>query len=141
MAEWKRLSGGEWGVQTRSGRTGETVTVTRANGTTSRVTLGSLVKRTRWGRVFAVAGRTAPARPRTAPVRRRRARRDPGVVNPGAILHNLRASVRQTTAPVAEPEAVDPSVARFRLLDLSDEPTERAPEPVDDGPGRVPMID
>ena len=78
MADWKRLSDGTWGVQSRTGRTGEAVTVTRADGSTSSVTLGTLVTRTRWGSVFAVAGRTSPARPRTAPVRRRRARRDPG---------------------------------------------------------------
>jgi hypothetical protein len=41
---------------------------------------------------------------------------------------------------VVTPEAVDPSIVRFRLLDLSDEAGEVS-EAVDDGPGRVPMID
>lgn len=142
MANWTKLGNGTWGVQTTQGTTGDRVTVTRANGTTSTVTLGSFVKRTRWGRVFAVAGRTAPARRRPA---RRRRRPDP-------TLTNLRSSVARTvptvptppkavTAPVSTPEPVDPSVARFRLLDLSDDPTEPTPEPVDDGPGRQLIID
>jgi len=148
MANWTKLSDGTWGIKSTTGRTGQTVKVTRANGTSSTVTLGALVKRTRWGTVFTVAGKAAPATTRrTRRTRTRRTRRNPGQSNGAGIQATLRAEVAATKAKaiakafsVSRQEPVDPSVARFRLLDLSDEPTSPAPA-VDEGPGRQLQID
>ncbi len=155
MADWKK-SGGVWCVQTTSGNTGDRVTVRRADGTSSTVTLGTFVTRTRWGRVFAVAGRAAPVARRP----RRRRRFNPGVPHPAAILVSLNVATPKRSDPrptlTARPavdtpslptweemglgEPVDASVARFRLLDLGDDVAPAVDTP-DDGPGRRLQID
>ena len=112
MANWTKLSDGTWGVQSKTGAEGDSVTVTKASGATSRVTLGRMVKRTKWGRVFRVAGRKA------AP-RARRARRAPRARRAAPVARPVARPVA-VAAPVAV-EEVDASVARFRLLDLSDD--------------------
>lgn len=137
MANWTKLTNGTWGVQTRGGRAGDRIVVTTANGQTANVTLGALVKTTRWGRVFVVAGRDYDRSSR-----RRRRRRNPGEPSSAGTLATLRAEVAATLARrvVSAPVVVDPSVARFLLLDLSDAPAAR-PESVDNGPVRRLQID
>ena len=129
MANWTKLSGGAWGVQTRAGTTGDRITVTKANGQTASVTLGAFVKRTRWGTVFAVAGRKAPAR--TSRPRRRAARVTQAAPTP--------VFVAALKAAVATPEPFDASVARFRLLILDDSVSTIVD--ADNGPGRLLQID
>ena len=144
MAEWTKLSDGTWGVKMPAGRgrPGQTVTVTRANGTESKATLGTLVVVSRWGRVFALAGKKAPAARRRPRARRRPVApvaRPAPVAVPTSYVDDV-AALPSWDDMVATPEVVDASVARFRLLDLSDDVAPVAPV-ADDGPGRLLQID
>ena len=65
------------------------------------------------------------------------------VSTPAPVVSRPAPVSRPVVAPVVAPvaEVVDPSVARFRLLDLSDDGPTAPVADDDDGPGRVPMID
>ena len=130
--EWIKLSNDTWGVKTplsSPARTGDTVTVTRANQTTSDVVLGGQVSEDRWKRVFVLAGKAVPAaRPARRRPARRRARRParrrvstpaPRVVAPRRVVAPVAVPAPVFTPVVDDPET-DPSVLRFRLIILED---------------------
>jgi hypothetical protein len=56
-AGWTRLSDGSWGIEVRDtpdDLSGQTITVTKKDGTTSQVTLGSLVSENEYGKRYSV---------------------------------------------------------------------------------------
>lgn len=56
-AAWTRLSDGEWGVEVRDtpdDLSGQSVTVTKKDGTTSQVVLGDLVSENEYGKKYAI---------------------------------------------------------------------------------------